>query len=178
MSYFQTGDWQALGQATDTDKAMKITAPFAVATIRLTVADRSRITEIQDLSHGEGGMLGVVLYGTMQEVLRASRRAQEEENYARAETELRQAVRFNPGADDAWMNLGEACLRQGKWKESVEAYRQAVRLQPEDPLYRADLACALLKQGKWDEAVKEAQESLRLGMEKNLHPVFKELGEP
>lgn len=49
-------------------------------------------------------------------------------------------------------------------------------LQPEDPLYRADLAQALLKQGNRSEAVAEAKESLRLGMEKDVHPIFKELG--
>jgi hypothetical protein len=98
------------------------------------------------------------------------------EKYAAAEVELRASILLNPVADDAWMNLGEACMQQAKWPAAVAAFRQAVVLQPEDPLYRADLAQALLKQGKRSEAVAEAKESLRLGMEKDVHPIFRELG--
>ena len=96
--------------------------------------------------------------------------------HAAAEVELRASILLNPTADDAWMNLGEACMQQAKWPAAVAAFRQAVVLQPEDPLYRADLAQALLKQGNRSEAVAEAKESLRLGMEKDVHPIFKELG--
>ena len=56
---------------------------------------------------------------------------------------LREAVRLNPGAYAAHVNLGRALLSQGKLDEAVAEYREAIRLKPDYAQAHHNLGIAL-----------------------------------
>ena len=75
---------------------------------------------------------------------------------------LREAVRLNPGAYAARVNLGRALLSQGKRDEAVAEFREGIRLKPDSARARHNLGLALSYRGKLDEAAAEFREAIRL----------------
>ena len=53
---------------------------------------------------------------------------------AAAEVQLRQVVRQDPSFADAWNNIGNVLLLQGRASEARAAYEQCLRLEPAHPL--------------------------------------------
>ena len=79
---------------------------------------------------------------------------------------LTKRVRANPVVPSAYLNLGSAYLKQGKYAEAVEAYRKSIQASPANAPGNGHahylLGEGLAKLGQVDEAIKAYREALRL----------------
>ena len=82
------------------------------------------------------------------------------EQRKRADAACRQAVKLNPGNQDAWYMLGLSYDSQGRHDEAVAAFHQAIKLKPDDPDAWYALGWAYGKQGTRAEAL-DALDHLR-----------------
>ena len=78
--------------------------------------------------------------------------------FARAEEQVRQALRADAAMAEAHALLGGLLARKQQLGEAAGEYREAVRLQPAVARTRLDLASVLAAQGKMSEAVEELRE--------------------
>ena len=83
----------------------------------------------------------------------------EERDFAKAASELQQAVELRPEFAEAWSDLGEARKNLNDGKGALAAFRRAVALSPEDAVARAASARQLLDAG----AAHEAADHLEAG---------------
>jgi tetratricopeptide (TPR) repeat protein len=83
-------------------------------------------------------------------------------NFQEAITELREAIRREPGFARAHSGLGLALRAERNLQESTAAYQQAIRLDPDLIDAHNGLAVALANQGKLNEAVAEFREIIRV----------------
>lgn len=123
--------------------------------------------------------LGKVDTGTLQEGVRASRRALElrpeharawnnlgvaqdlANDFAAAETAFRRALAIDPGYGLAWLNLGGVLINRRDWGEAARVYRRALELTPDDPIGWARMAFAEGALGHWSEAAAHYRIALR-----------------
>ena len=77
-------------------------------------------------------------------------------------TELRAAIKIEPGSARAHSGLGLALRAQSNLPESTAAYQQAIRLDPDLIDAHNGLAVVLANQGKLNEAVAEFREIIRV----------------
>ena len=57
--------------------------------------------------------------------------AQEKEKHKEAEEEFRKAIKYDPGADDAWRGLAQSLESQKNFVEAEKDYKEAIKLKPE-----------------------------------------------
>jgi Flp pilus assembly protein TadD len=84
------------------------------------------------------------------------------EEWNKAETCFRQAIRIDGAFAPAYNNLGGALRRQGKWEEALSAFSQAQRLQPDNPDITFNLGVVHHDLGRFDQAVDFHRRALRL----------------
>ena len=84
----------------------------------------------------------------------------QQEKYAEAEAQYREALRLRPDYPEAHANLGIALACQGKDAEAEAEYRQALDLRPDDPRGFLYLGIALARQRKFAAAVRLFAEAL------------------
>jgi tetratricopeptide (TPR) repeat protein len=82
--------------------------------------------------------------------------------FLEATTELREAIRREPGSARAYSGLGLALRAQRNLAESTAAYQEAIRLDPDLIDAHNGLAVALANQGKLNDAVAEFREIIRV----------------
>lgn len=83
-------------------------------------------------------------------------------DYRSAESIWRDTIAKRPANGRAYIGLGNALVRQGRWARAVTAYTEALQLKPNDDTIHNNLGVALYEQGQLDEAKKEYTEALRL----------------
>ncbi len=71
------------------------------------------------------------------------------------------ALRGQPSAIGAHVNLGHALCHLGRWAEAAEAYGRARQLDPGVPGVCANLGDALLRCGRWEEALSAYRGAIR-----------------
>ena len=71
-----------------------------------------------------------------------------------------QAIEVNRTDADAYNNLGNALVGQGKLEEAVQVYRQALEINPNDADVRYNLGRALVGRGQLEEAVQVYHQAL------------------
>ena len=81
---------------------------------------------------------------------------------AAAESSLRQALVMHPDLSEAWYDLGEIHLLEGKPELALEDYREALALQPMDARCHAHRALALSRLNRQAEAILAYREAVRL----------------
>lgn len=86
-------------------------------------------------------------------LLRVAGRAGVELNLREATEYLQRAVDLEPENADAWRELAEALLYDGRAVEATVALKQAVELQPDDSAALLDLAHAARAAGNEEEAI-------------------------
>lgn len=74
----------------------------------------------------------------------------------------RQAADLLPSSEDAWSQLGIACVARKNYQESVDAYRHAFALNPGDVWVLQDMAMSLTKLGRTAEALREYRRALAI----------------
>ena len=74
---------------------------------------------------------------------------------------FRQAVKFDPGSNLAYLNLAGALLRSGEAAEAVEVYAQLVQLDPSNAPARLGRAFSLIRDGRHGEAKARLQEDMQ-----------------
>jgi tetratricopeptide (TPR) repeat protein len=77
--------------------------------------------------------------------------------HLKAEQELRQAIRLNPGWAEAHSKLGSALAGQKRYAAAEKEYLKAIRLNPAYELSFYNLTCCYALWGKKKEAVKSFQ---------------------
>jgi tetratricopeptide (TPR) repeat protein len=89
--------------------------------------------------------------------------AAEQEDWAEAIRQFREALAIDPNQANALVGLGPACFAAGRIDDAIVAFRRALAagVGPEAPLRRS-LAMAYLEAGLEDDARREAEAALRL----------------
>jgi hypothetical protein len=85
-----------------------------------------------------------------------------QQRWAEAEAELREAVRLKSDNPYYHFHLGAALSPQMRFAETEAEFREAARLDPTNALWHAKLGYILSMRKKWAEAEKEAREAARL----------------
>jgi len=85
----------------------------------------------------------------------------EQRDWTGAKRYLEQSLQVKDSAE-AWNNLGNVSLHEGKSEEAIGYYRKARALRPQDAQPQNNLANALTQQGRLEEALVCVQEALRL----------------
>lgn len=75
-------------------------------------------------------------------------------------TYLEQAVELDPDNADAWRELGDALLYDGRMREATDAFRKTLELRPDDSSSLVDLAHAAYAAGAPDEAISHVQRAI------------------
>jgi Flp pilus assembly protein TadD len=91
-------------------------------------------------------------------------------NFVRAAEEARRAVEKDPRLKDAWVQLGNLLLHEGRAKEALDLFLQAAALDPKDGPLVNNLAVCYFRAGQFEKAWVEAQKAQSLGVV--LHPDF------
>ncbi len=86
----------------------------------------------------------------------------EQELWAQAETEYREAIKTEPREAVRHNNLGVALSWQGRYAEAETEYAIAANLQPDKALWRSNLAKVLTQQGKYQLAEVQARKAAEL----------------
>jgi tetratricopeptide (TPR) repeat protein len=94
-------------------------------------------------------------------LLRLAGRASLELDLPDAIPYLQQATDLEPGNPDAWRELGDALLAEGRIEPAVDAIRRAVDLRPTDVAALIDLAHAVYAVGQVDTAIALVEDALR-----------------
>ncbi len=81
---------------------------------------------------------------------------------AAAESSLRQALAMRPDLSEAWYDLGEIHVLEGKPELALEDYGEALALQPTDARCQAHRALALSRLNRQVEAILAYREAVRL----------------
>ncbi len=84
------------------------------------------------------------------------------ERLEEAEHHLKEAIRINPGAAEAYSALGALYAKQQKPDEALAAYRTALRLDPASSGTHGALGRMLLESGDADQAVLQLREAINL----------------
>jgi tetratricopeptide (TPR) repeat protein len=79
----------------------------------------------------------------------------------RAISEIREAIRQDPGSAAAHNALGVALRRKGRSEDAVTAYREALRIDPDRAVTYHNLAVVLQALGRVDEAIACSREAIR-----------------
>jgi tetratricopeptide (TPR) repeat protein len=95
----------------------------------------------------------------------------------------RQALRYNPSAAGAWVNIGTLLYRQGKLKDAENCYRTALKISPQYALAHFNLGNVCDELDRLLEAVNHYKLALNLqesyaDAHYNLALVYERLGEP
>jgi Flp pilus assembly protein TadD len=77
---------------------------------------------------------------------------------------LRKAAELEPSDADAWRDLGDALMFEGRLDEADDAFRRAVELRPGDTLALVDLGHTAYARGRLEEAIRH------LGQATDLDP--------
>lgn len=87
------------------------------------------------------------------ELLKLAGRCSVELNAGDAAAYLQRVVRLDPDNAEAWHDLGDALVDEGRLPEAVDALRQALRLSPDNAGVLVDLGHILYALGDRDEGV-------------------------
>jgi tetratricopeptide (TPR) repeat protein len=87
------------------------------------------------------------------ELLRLAGKAGVELGEADAIGELRKATELTPDDADAWHDLGEGLVIEGKNEEATDAFKRALELNPEDEIALTHLGHAQAALGRDDDAI-------------------------
>ena len=95
----------------------------------------------------------------------------------------REALRLNPKAAGAWVNIGTVCYREGDLREAEHCYREALRVSPSYALAHFNLGNVCEEMERLTEAVNYYKIALRLQSDYadahyNLALVYERLAEP
>ncbi|MDK2985661.1 MAG: hypothetical protein PWQ96_1303 [Clostridia bacterium] len=72
----------------------------------------------------------------------------------KAEYCLRTQASFQPGCNDAFLNLGVFFAERGQWKKAIAAYVEGLKVNPKDEFIYFNLAALYRDEGKRDYALK------------------------
>jgi tetratricopeptide (TPR) repeat protein len=87
------------------------------------------------------------------DLLRLAGKAGAELGEADAVDQLRRATELSPDDADAWHDLGEALVIEGRNEEATEAFKKAVELNPDDEIALTHLGHAQAALGQEDDAI-------------------------
>ena len=73
---------------------------------------------------------------------------------------LRQVTGLDPSDADAWRDLGDALVDQGRVDEAADAFRQLIQLRPDDAGVLVDLGLTAYATGNVDEAASYLEQAL------------------
>ena len=95
----------------------------------------------------------------------------------------REALRLNPKAAGAWVNIGTVCYREGDLREAEHCYREALRVSPSYALAHFNLGNVCEEMERLTDAVNYYKIALRLQSDYadahyNLALVYERLAEP
>lgn len=76
--------------------------------------------------------------------------------------EFHKILQHDPNNSDAWINIGYAHLKQGKYDEAAADFRKALTHDPDSPAAHYDLGIALKMTDQIEAAQKELTEAIRL----------------
>ena len=76
--------------------------------------------------------------------------------------QLEQAAAADAENPDAWRDLADALLAEGRLDEAAKAIRQAVELRPDDVASLVDLAHVVHASGRTPEAIQHLEQALEL----------------
>jgi tetratricopeptide (TPR) repeat protein len=79
-----------------------------------------------------------------------------------AVAQLEQAAAADSQNPEAWRDLADALLSEGRLAEATNAIRQAVELRPDDAAAVVDLAHVIHAAGRTDEAIRQLEHALEL----------------
>lgn len=80
---------------------------------------------------------------------------------ARAEEEYRKALEIDPAYNDALINVGVLCARQGRFEEAEAYFRRSLRVS-QTAVAHVNLGRLMGLRGRTDEALRQYEEALRL----------------
>ena len=86
----------------------------------------------------------------------------EQQQWEKAVTSYRQAIKLNPTFSWHYYKLGQALTQLQKWDEAITNYQKAIELNSDFPWSYHHLGNALLKQEKWEEAVNAYHNFIKL----------------
>jgi len=97
--------------------------------------------------------------------------------------QLEQAAAADAENPDAWRDLADALLAEGRLDEAAKAIRQAVELRPDDVASLVDLAHVVHASGRTPEAVQQLEQALELDFNnlaalRGLVGMYREAGRP
>ncbi len=93
-------------------------------------------------------------------LLRLAGKASLELDLGDATEYLEQAVNVEPDNADAWRELGDALLYEGRLEDGERAFQQAVELRPDDVVSLVDLAHLAHASGRTDAAISTLEQAL------------------
>ncbi len=88
---------------------------------------------------------------------RAAGRLAGERKFAEAEALFRRVLETDPGMTDVWLQLADACSRQGRTDEALAAYKEVIGRDPRNPAALTGATAVLLRAGRIDEARAHAE---------------------
>ena len=97
--------------------------------------------------------------------------------------QLEQAAAADAENPDAWRDLADALLSEGRLDEAAKAIRQAVELRPDDVASLVDLAHVVHASGRTPEAIQHLEQALELDFNnlaalRGLVGMYREAGRP
>jgi Flp pilus assembly protein TadD len=126
----------------------------------------------QARSHFEAGRFGEARNAALEclrdtpedvELLRVAGRAGVEVGAADSVEQLRKVAELQPDSAEAWHELGDALLADGRDDEAAEAFRKAVELDPEDELALTHLGHTEFAAGKGEGALTHLEQAAERG---------------
>ncbi len=89
--------------------------------------------------------------------------------FDRAQSSLRDALKINPQASQAWFELGNIAIRQHHEVEAIPLLKKFLAMQPEASAAHADLGRAYLHLGQFEQAVQELSQGLGTDTNGEVH---------
>ncbi len=109
-----------------------------------------------------GGLKPELTTQAAEEHVKQGDKFKESEQWDKAITEYREAIRLKPDYPEAHSNLGDALDEKGDRDGAIAEEREAIRLKPDFAEAHWLLGARLLQKGDWDGAIAEEREAVRL----------------
>lgn len=110
----------------------------------------------------EAALRGLMEHADDPSLLRVAGKASYELGLDDAPDYLREVASLDPSDPDAWRDLGDALVDQGRVDEASDAFRKVVELRPDDAGVLVDLGHTAFARGRLDDAVTYFRQAMEL----------------